>query len=410
MIIKLIKFMILLLFLDGCTPRIRISRLVQSSPGLKSLKFEAKGIYPELVVKYMIKKVNTPDKIKITNGIELYRVSYFTKDEEGKSIVVSGLLAFPRNMKIKGVVSYQHGTTSERSDVPSQPSRTEGLAIAALFAGGGYLCVMPDYIGLGISNEVHTYLHVETTVNAVVDLLKVGSEVCTALTGKRENNLFLTGISQGGHATTAVQRNIEKNRVDGLHLVASTSIVGAYNLRDIGIPYAIENNSVYYLGYLANAYCHIYKNPLSSVILAPYDSIVPLLYDGNHGYDQIMRQLPKTADSLYTKVILDDFKSGNHDWFTDRVGENQSFDWKPEIPLRIYYGSKDKDVSPADAIKAYQRMKQLGGNVQLIGVVDLNHLQAAISALPKTRAFFDSLTVKLAGNRLAEKSNLIREP
>lgn len=59
----------------------------------------------------------------------------------------------------------------------------------------------------------------------------------------------------------------------------------------------------------------------------------------------------------------------------------------------MYYGSDDKDVSPEDAENAYRRMKELGGNVQLVGLGKLNHIQTAYSALPKTRVFFDSLTV-----------------
>ena len=394
MTINLLKYIFLLLILAGCTPRINITKLIRKTPDLQSLKFEARGIYPRPVINYFVKKIKTPDKISITSGIELYRVSYFTNDENNKQIPVSGLLAFPRNKRIKGVVSYQHGTNSERLNSPSKPSEDEGLGIAAVFAGGGYLCVVPDYIGFGISKEIHTYLHAETTANAVVDLLRIGSEICTTLTKKETNDLFLIGISQGGHATAAVHRYIEKNPVSGLHLVATSSIVGAYNLKEISIPYAIENKSVFYLGYLANAYCHIYKKNLNSVLLAPYDTVVPQLFDGNHTYEQIIAALPKAPESLYRKDILDDFSSGNHDWFTDKIGENQTFDWKPNALFRMYYGSKDKDVSPKDAINAYNRMKQLGGNVELIGLGELSHTQSAYAAIPKTRAFFDSLSIK----------------
>ena len=392
MITKVLKYFILLMILTGCTPRNNITKLTRKTPDLKSLKFEARGIYPRPVINYFVKKLKTPDKISITSGVELYRVSYFTKDENNRKTLVSGLLAFPRNKKIKGVVSYQHGTNSERMNAPSKPSEDEGLGIAAVFAGGGYLCLIPDYIGFGVSTEIHTYLHAETTTNAVVDFLKIGSEICTSLTKKETNYLFLIGISQGGHATAAVHREIEKNPVSGLPLIATSSIVGAYNLKEISIPYAIENKSVFYLGYLANSYCHIYKHPLNSILLAPYDTIVPRIFDGNHTYEQVIARLPKTPESLYRKDILDDFISGNHDWFTDKISENQTFDWKPNALFRMYYGSKDKDVSPQDAINAYSHMKQLGGNVELIGLGELTHTQSAYAAIPKTRVFFDSLS------------------
>jgi pimeloyl-ACP methyl ester carboxylesterase len=392
-IINLLAFILLLQIFSGCSPRIKISKVKELIPELRSVNFESKGIYPEPVIKYFIKKIETPDKINITSGIELYKVAYYTKDEEDKKILVSGLLALPRNKKIKGVVSYHHGTNNDRFDAPSRPSREEGLAISAIFAGGGYLCLIPDYIGFGVSTEVHTYLHVETTVNAVVDFLKLGSEICTLLTKSPINDLFLVGVSQGGHTTAAVHRYVERNPVNGLHLVASSSIAGAYNLKEISIPYAIENNSVYYLGYLANSYCHIYNKPLESIISAPFDSVVPKIFDGNHSYSQIKNSLPKTADSLYTKEILSDFQSGQQDWFIEKLDENQTFDWKPTAKFRMYYGSNDKDVSPEDAENAYRRMRELGGNVQLVGLGQLNHIQTAYAALPKTRAFFDSLTV-----------------
>ena len=378
--------------LSSCSPRINIIKVNQSSVDLKAIIFEPKGIYPKPLVKFFVKKIKTPDKINISSGLELYKVSYFTADEEGKRILVSGLLAIPRNKKIKGIVTYLHGTNNDRLNAPSRPSPDEGLAISAIFAGGGYLCLIPDFIGFGISTEVHTYLHSETTVNTTVDLLKLGSEICTVLTRKEIHNLFLVGFSQGGHATAAVHRFIEINPIKGLNLLASSAIAGAYNLKEISVPYAIENNSVYYLGYVANSYCHIYKKPLSSVISAPYDSTVPKIFDGNHSLDQISARLPKKAIDFYTKEILNDLKSGQNDWFTEKLSENQTFDWKPRSIFRIYFGASDKDVSPQDAIATYQHMKRLGGNVQLIELGNLNHIQSAYSGLPKTRVFFDSLT------------------
>jgi hypothetical protein len=117
------------------------------------------------------------------------------------------------------------------------------------------------------------------------------------------------------------------------------------------------------------------------------------LYSGNYSYRQITGRLPKTADSLFTKEVLQDIKLGKHDWFTDKLEENQVFDWKPEVLFRMYYGTGDKDVSPAEAQETYAHMAGLGGNVQLISLGNLGHVASAYAALPKTRAFFDSISV-----------------
>jgi hypothetical protein len=96
-IINLLAFLLLLQIFSGCSPRIKIGKVKESTPELRSVNFESKGIYPEPVIKYFVKKIETPDKINITSGIELYKVSYYTKDEDNKKILVSGLLALPRN-------------------------------------------------------------------------------------------------------------------------------------------------------------------------------------------------------------------------------------------------------------------------------------------------------------------------
>jgi acetyl esterase/lipase len=138
------------------------------------------------------------------------------------------------------------------------------------------------------------------------------------------------------------------------------------------------------------------------LVVAPYDTAISKLFDGNHSYEQIKGRLPKTASGLFTRETLTAIVMGQKDWFTEKLEENRTDNWKPVAPFRIYYGSKDNDVSPNDALQAYNLMKQLGGNVQLAGVGDLNHLQTAYSALPKSRAYFDSLTV-LRQNRIGNQ-------
>ena len=68
----------------------------------------------------------------------------------------------------------------------------------------------------------------------------------------------------------------------------------------------------------------------------------------------------------------------------------------------MYYGSLDKDVSPKDATEASSHMLKLGGNVQLIGLGNLSHVASAYAALPKTRAFIDSMTVVKPAEKVSE--------
>src|SRR5215469_6494184 len=86
--------------------------------------------------------------VRAKNAFDCYRVLYPSTDANGHSIRLSGLLALPNGRAPRALVSFQHGTTSNRDLVPSNLS-TDGLAAAILFAGNGYAAIAPDYAGLG---------------------------------------------------------------------------------------------------------------------------------------------------------------------------------------------------------------------------------------------------------------------
>jgi pimeloyl-ACP methyl ester carboxylesterase len=353
------------------------------------VKIETLGNYSRLKAYLILKLAKVPGKVETTCGFYLYRISYKTRNFNNDEILVSGLLAIPHGKTIKGIVSYQHGTTAERGEAPSKPT-TEGIGISCLFAGNEYMVLIPDYIGLGISQEIPTYMHTQSTVNTVIDFLKTGFKIINPLTMEKNPDLYLLGFSQGGSVTAAVQREMEINNTTGLTLIASACIAGAYNLKDISVKYAINNKSTMYLGYIANSYAHIYCQDLSSVIKNKYVNLIPILYDGSKSIDFIEKVLPKEPDSLYTQKMIEDIIAGNKNWFTIALGQNETYRWKPITRLRFFYGTKDVDVSPQDAISAYNDMKNLGGNVELINAGNYDHTASLIHSLPEIQRWFNN--------------------
>ena len=250
-------------------------------------------------VRQLLKQINLPQPVATTTGLTLFRIQYLTHRFDQQEIVVSGLVGIPTTNTIKGIVSYQHGTVADRASSVSQPSPDEGLPIAALFAGDGYLLLAPDYIGLGVSTEVPPYLHTASTVNPVVDLLTIGGVMLRNLTNQQTTALFLAGFSQGGYATAAVQRSLEGKNPTGLTLKASASIAGPLNLLDISVPYAFANRQSFYLGYLANAYASVYGQLLNSLLTDPYAKLVPTLFNGSVSEEQITAQLPADPTTMF---------------------------------------------------------------------------------------------------------------
>ena len=369
---------------------IKVDKILNIDFGGQVNKIETLGYYSLSDAVTFLQLANIPNKTETTNGFYLYRITYKTKNYNNNDLWVSGLIAIPDCKEIKGLVSYQHGTIADRNYAPSKPSPDEGIGIASVFAGNGYILLAPDYIGLGISTEVPTYLHNSSTVNAAIDFIEIGAVVLNNFTSGKNSNLYLAGYSQGGSATAGIHRELEINNPTGLILKGSACVAGAFNLKDISLHYAIDNKSTFYLGYVANSYAKIYNQSLSTIIKNEYVDIIPTLFDGSKTADYILNALPTEPDELYTQSMLDDINNGNINWFTTALGQNETYMWKPNTKIRLFYGSKDKDVSPQDAISAYNYMINIGGNVEIINTGDFDHVGSLLNSLPEIQKWFNN--------------------
>lgn len=380
----------------ACTPALPVS----APPGRASARPGAVesvtpvGGYPGWVLRALIGLQGLSEAFPTQYGVSLYRVEYWTTGADGQLALASGLIAFPRAPSLRGVVSFQHGTASERSAAPSTPDPNNGVVAAAAFAGHGYLLVAPDYLGLGASREPHPYYHTAATANAVVDLLRASREVVAAAGFAWPDALFLAGFSQGGHATLAAQRALEANPVDGLRVRAAASVAGAFDLSGIGFPSALAGRSRFaslYIAWIANSYARIYAMPLGSVIREPYQSRLATLFDGAHDGAAIVAALPAQPREMLTPAFLADYDAGRETWFVARLAENSLYGWKPQAPIRLYFGEADVDVSPEEARAAATHFTVAGSDVRAVSVGAVDHEGSILAAAPLLRAWFDEL-------------------
>lgn len=352
------------------------------------------GKYPRLAVAYILSSVDLPDPIAVTDGMTLYRVQYRTTTYDGSPAVASGLVAIPHRDTLASVVVYHHGTNAERRTAPSQPGLGEGLLVAAATAGTGMILVAPDYIGLGESQALHPYMHTQATVSASVDLLRAARTLVEFLRGEWPTSLYLLGFSQGGHATFAVQRELESLQDPRFPVRASAPIAGPFHLREISFPQALTGatkSHAFYLAYLANSYAHIYGQPLDSILTSSYAGVVPVLFDGNHTAEAISAALPADPRELFNADFLTAYEQGQENWFLTALAENDVWDWTPLAPARIYFGDDDVDVLPQEARQAEVEMKRRGSDVRAVSVGACAHDASALRAIPQAIQWFGEL-------------------
>ena len=184
------------------------------------------------------------------------------------------------------LISYQHGTISNNSNVPSNMGGE--FIIGLIAAAHGYVVSMPDYLGMGDGPGFHPYSHAATEASAVLDLIRAGKTFCNNSGTPLNDQLFLMGYSQGGHATMAAIREIELYYPTEFNVVATVPMAGPYDLSGVQRE-LLESDSVYsqpgYLPYIMLGYNEVYGlfDSIQQVLKPPYDSLVEVLFDGNYG-------------------------------------------------------------------------------------------------------------------------------
>lgn len=333
-----------------------------------------------------------------TYDVDVYKVVYNTADADTLPIVASGALFIPKNPQCRvPVMSYQHGTVSVKTDVPSTLQALE-VIIGETSASDGAVVAMPDYIGLGDSPGLHPYVHAYTEARATADLLVVTEQICDELGVMRNGQLFLFGYSQGGHATMAAHQLIQEQYGNYFSVTASVPMSGPYDLSGVQSQVITSNNTYPNPGYIPymflayNSVYHIYPS-VSDFMISPYDSILPPLFDGTHDLGEVNSLMPDTPNQILVPAVLDSFQNDSDFRLYHYLQLNDTYNWTPQSPVRMYYCEGDKDVNYLNAFTAYDHFIANGATniVKQSNGANYDHAGCVFPSLLAAKGFFDSL-------------------
>jgi alpha/beta superfamily hydrolase len=328
--------------------------------------------------------------------VRVYKVVYETIDPHGFSTQASGAVALPVNPgKAVPMFSYQHGTILSKTDVPSNQS-TEVMA-GVLFAATGYATAMPDFLGLGESPGFHPYHHAKSQATASVDLLRAAATLSASNSVELNGQLFLSGYSQGGHATMSLHREIESLHTNEFTITASAPMAGAYDLSGVTMEDFLSERGMpnpYYFVYLLEAYRQVYRlaDSLSELLAPPYDSTLPPLLDGFHSSSEVNNAMPSRAVNILKPEYLQEFLNDHDHPLRAALRENDVYDWTPAAPMRLYHCSGDEDVLYANSIKARDTFHSRGATEVLLidSLPGGDHGDCVLPSLILAKEWFDS--------------------
>ena len=308
----------------------------------------------------------------------------------------SGALFIPIGDTCNGpLLGYQHGTITNDAGVPS---RIAGEAIIGIVAAtGGYRVAMTDYIGQGDGPGIHPYIHADSEASAVIDMLRAARQFCDSVNVQINDQVFLMGYSQGGHATMATLREIEANYSSEFNLIATVPMAGPYDVSGAQRE-VMESDSVYsqpgYFPYIARSYNLVYGiyDSLPEVFIPPYDSLVDALFDRSTGMGTINGFMTPVIKDMIDTVYFNAYLNDSLHPFKIALRDNDLYDFVPQSYVRIIHCSGDQVIPFGNAQVAYDAFIAAGADsVELFDAgTNLDHGPCAEFAIIGAKIYIDS--------------------
>lgn len=296
--------------------------------------------------------------------VDYYKIVYKTTFKD-KQVEVSGLLGIPKNMlKVPSLLSAQHGTMFRFADAPSNfPNTFSGFE---LFASAGFIDIIPDFIGYGVSTStVHPYYDQASSGLTVVDMIKATKYYLDKQKVTYSPRLFLIGYSEGGYVTMAAQKEIETNAAHKLTVTGAVEGAGGYDLPAfLGV---IATSQTYaspsFLTLLLKGYNNTYNwnRPYTDFFAPTYAAKIPALLDGSKVKDQIDAELTTSLPALFSPAFFSSLADPTKELvLKQQLVANSFINWAPKSPTQMYHGTADESVPFATSVTTYTRFQQAG--------------------------------------------------
>ena len=297
-------------------------------------------------------------------GYWMYKITYETIDINGNPHEATGTIAYPRvdwpdvPDQAFPIMSYQHGTVVEKSDVTSVIGE---WILPAILTGAGYVYVEPDFLGLGDSEGMHPYQLAEPYGTAVVDMLRA-VRYYAAFENEQfvvNDQLFLTGYSEGGYATMATHQIIERDYSNEFNIAVSFPLAGAYSMSGIMVDLMLEQQSYgqpFYFPYMLFAYLDSYPS-IGTVeqFLLPEYVFLEEMFDGYHSSDEINASMPSIPITIMKLEEIQSFEEDENHPLRITLQENDLWDWTPQAPMYLFHGEGDELVPYENSQMAYDQ-------------------------------------------------------
>lgn len=298
--------------------------------------------------------------------VKVVSLNYRTIGVKGEAANASGVMLVPSGTAAActattPLLAYSRGTEVSKVRTMANPTDGETSLLIAVYAAQGYSVVATDYLGFAKSTYAfHPYLHADSEASAIVDSIRAARNAVPAVGANLSGKVVLSGYSQGGHASMAAHRAIERDNAAEINVVGGAHLAGPYNLSgSLKVTNAIAGVQ-FFVPFIVTAWQKVYGNIYSdvkTVFKTPYSGYIEnLLPSPTLTYTTLVTtgQLPGAAgetptqarDALFQSAFLTDTQTNNNNALFLAGKKNDLLGWNPKSKMLMCGGLGDPTVSP----------------------------------------------------------------
>ena len=138
----------------------------------------------------------------------------------------------------------------------------------------------------------------------------------------------------------ATHKTLEEKYSDQFTITASSPMSGAYDMSGVQATVMVKPYpEPVYLPYLLIGINEVYKitDSYSKLFRAPYDSLIPILYNGEYKSNEINKFLPEVPADVVHPTLLEEYENNPDFKFNAALKENDLLDWKTTVPTPVSY-------------------------------------------------------------------------
>jgi pimeloyl-ACP methyl ester carboxylesterase len=379
--------------------------------------FKRSGTMPVAETNRMIAKAFGGAVRPTGEALDLYKITYRSRDEKNRPVVLSGLVVFPKGGAPNGLVVFNHGTLVSSALAPSRftgkANKSEAQTATLAFASGGYAVVMPDYLGLGDHQGAHPYPLGAANSRAAVDIIAPARALAKRLNLNLSPRLFVSGYSEGGAVAMWTVRDLEAKSGPDYNVEAAALGSGPYDLSDVTRRWILAeptSQEQFVIRLYLTSYMISYFHDSAGVKIVDYFKPAMALtidraYKANISDENIIKRLALAAVLMRSKnslanVITPRFKRvletlDRKDPVIRELVKSDVYDWSPRTKMLLINLVDDQVVDPGNTAKAIQTMRRRGVGPDILRqhVIEdrqLNHITGMPAAMAEARRFFDA--------------------